>query len=357
MKSIVLGFFVIAGFFYGEGEFYAQCACANPGESAYGELKRSEAVFVGEVTEVKRIGPVEKADNTEFDVTFKIKTVWKTDLPEFFTLKNIGDKVSDFREKENYLVYAHIHEKVLFAYLGCCTRTRPLLSAGEDLKEFEERGEKPTRVIKASTFKFTAQPNNSFNRSGICLAFIRKARMLDSVFPARLILASGDTELPSPQTRAELIKERIMSNAPLSTLMAEAYSRPGDAHVYYQFIVAFSRSIVGVIAEGVPAGAAGRVESTREHPFSLSQSVLPDGSPVLLTFADPGVFKQRYGERFNAEMDGIDVLRTVEANPDCRGVQVNNALSETSMIISRGPALATLRGETGTHKPWWKLWQ
>jgi hypothetical protein len=148
-----------------------------------------------------------------------------------------------------------------------------------------------------------------------------------------------------------------MSDAPLSALMAQVYSRPDDDDIYYQFAVAFSRSVVGVIAVGVTAGAAGRVESTSEHPFSLGPSVLPDGSLGLLTFADPSVFRRQYGESFNAEMDGMDVLRTVEANPDCGGVQVNSALSETSMIISRGAALATLRGATGIHKPWWKFWQ
>ena len=148
-----------------------------------------------------------------------------------------------------------------------------------------------------------------------------------------------------------------MSNTLLSTLMTQVYNRPDDGNLYYQFVVAFSRSVVGVMAVGVPVGVAGRFESTSEHPLSLGQSVTPDGRSVLLTFADPLVFSQRYGKRFNAEMSGIDVLRTAGANPDCEGLQVNSALSETSIIITREMALAVLGAETAIHKPWWKFWR
>ena len=148
-----------------------------------------------------------------------------------------------------------------------------------------------------------------------------------------------------------------MSDAPLSTLMAQSLSRLDDDDTYYQFVVAFSRSVVGVVASGVPAGVTGRVKSTGECPLSLGRSVTSDGRSVILTFADPMVFSQRYGQRFNASMDGIDVLSTVEANPDCEGVQVNSALSETSMIITKEMALATLKETTAIHKPWWKFWR
>ncbi len=148
-----------------------------------------------------------------------------------------------------------------------------------------------------------------------------------------------------------------MSNTLLSTLMTQVYNRPDDNNLYYQFAVAFSRSVVGVMTIGAPVGVTGRVESTSEHLLSLGRSVTPDGRSVLLTFADPVVFSQRYGQRFNAEMSGIDALRTAEANLDCEGLQVNSALNETSIIITREMALAILRAETAIHKPWWKFWQ
>jgi hypothetical protein len=146
-----------------------------------------------------------------------------------------------------------------------------------------------------------------------------------------------------------------MSSEPLSVLIEQFFSRRDEA-IYHRFVVEFSRAVVGVISVGMPEGITGRVESTSRNPLTLGSSVTPDGQTVLLTFADPAIFIQRYGARFNAEMNGIDVFRTVEANPDCGGVQVNSALGETSLIIPREGALSMLRTEAATNKPWWKFW-
>lgn len=146
-----------------------------------------------------------------------------------------------------------------------------------------------------------------------------------------------------------------MSSAPLSALMAQLVSRRDEVS-YYQFVGEFSCAVVGVVSVGVPEGITGRVASTSRNPVTVGLSVTPEGQSVLLTFADPAVFIRRYGARFNAEMSGIDVFRTVEANPDCEGVQVNSALSETSLIIPREAALSMLRPEVATNKPWWKFW-
>lgn len=72
---------------------------------------------------------------------------------------------------------------------------------------------------------------------------------------------------------------------------------------------------------------------------------------MILACADPAIFTERYEADFNAVMAGIDILRTVEANPGCEGVQVNNALSETSINTPREVALAVLRSEGGTNRP------
>lgn len=138
--------------------------------------------------------------------------------------------------------------------------------------------------------------------------------------------------------------------------MIEQFISRRDEAIYYRFVVEFSRAVVGVISVGTPEGITGRVESTSRNPLTLGTSVTPDGQSALLTFADPAIFIRRYGARFNAEMNGIDVFRTVEANPDCVGVQVNSALSETSLIIPREGALSMLRPEAVTNKPWWKFW-
>ena len=164
--KIIIGLFAATFFFWGAGDIYAQCTCAYGPESAYDEFKRAEAVFVGETIKVKQVGSVKNTDYVKFDVTFKVEAAWKADLPEFLTIRNIEEKdKADFSEKESYLVFVHIYEKVPFAHRGCCTRTGRFSDAADDLKEFEERGEKPKRVIKASTYKFPAKPDNSFNRT------------------------------------------------------------------------------------------------------------------------------------------------------------------------------------------------
>ena len=139
----------------GANDIYAQCACGSlAGRTAFEQLKRADAVFVGEVIRVERVRINRKVDYEEFDVTFKIKTAWKTDLPETVTIKNTTSPRltdSDFKEKEIYLVYARYsktHRNKLSAYIGCCTMTGLLTRVTEHLKEFEKNGEKPRNIIK-----------------------------------------------------------------------------------------------------------------------------------------------------------------------------------------------------------------
>jgi hypothetical protein len=81
---------------------------------------------------------------------------------------------------------------------------------------------------------------------------------------------------------------------------------------------------------------------------------------MILVFADPPAFIQRFGRRFNAVMDGEAVLVAAASNPECEGVLVNSATSESAMIIEREVIIAALEShaasESSERKPWWKFW-
>jgi hypothetical protein len=64
---------------------------------------------------------------------------------------------------------------------------------------------------------------------------------------------------------------------------------------------------------------------------------------MVLAFADPEAFAARFGRRFNAVIAGEAVLATVMLNPNCAGVLVNSALSETSVVIDRATVESLVR--------------
>ena len=160
MKNIFLGFFIIIASFFGMSETFAQCSCTIPTDSAYEHLKYSDSVCVGKVVEIKNSKA--NSEYSEFDVTFKVEATWKTDLAETITVKNINSGESDFKENESYLVFAKVRDNTLTAYIGCCTETKLLSSAAEDLKEFKDKGVMQTNIIKASP-KDNGKPNNSMD--------------------------------------------------------------------------------------------------------------------------------------------------------------------------------------------------
>jgi hypothetical protein len=152
-----------------------------------------------------------------------------------------------------------------------------------------------------------------------------------------------------------------MSDTPLSDLIDLA---EGSDQGYRRFLAAFRRSQLGVRVVGAPQGAAGTFTSTEDQPFSLGSSVTPDGRSVLLAFADPAVFIQRFGMQFNAGISGEVLLDTVLLNPDCHGVRVNSAKREISVMISRDVIQKLKSGrKSGSappvparRAPWWKFW-
>lgn len=142
----MLAFCVIGVLIFGEREIAGQCTCAYlPGSkylSAHEALKTSDVVFTGKIVEVMK-----GASRDEYDVKFKIDSVWKKDVGESVVLRTHRGACGFFGKKGGeYLIYAYVRKGKLTTH--GCTRTRYLADAGEDLKEFEEKGEQPVRVYE-----------------------------------------------------------------------------------------------------------------------------------------------------------------------------------------------------------------
>jgi hypothetical protein len=122
--------------------------------TAYEELKNSDAVFYGQVVEMKMIDrkPVrEGASNYEVEIKFRVENAWRRDLEEYITIREYSDGCGiGFGLADRWLVYAYLDDdKNLRA--GYCTRTRAAdRNVDKDFKDFEANGEKQTKIIKAS---------------------------------------------------------------------------------------------------------------------------------------------------------------------------------------------------------------
>jgi hypothetical protein len=150
---------------------------------------------------------------------------------------------------------------------------------------------------------------------------------------------------------------RSTTGTPLSDLIA-AHVANGTSETWAQFLGGFSKSQVGVIAVGVPPGAAGEFVSTADRPLSVGLTRHAGGRPMALAFADPVAFAARFGRPFNAALAGHALLATVLLNPECTGVLVNSALSEVSVVIDRTTAESLVQpsSELPADKPWWRFW-
>lgn len=143
MRKLILGVCFISIFVLGIREVACQCMCAPvPGSrllTAHEAFKTAEVVFTGEVVESKK-GTLPD----EYEVRFKLKRVWKKDVGESVVLRTFRHSCGFFGEEgEEFLVYAYTYQDMLTT--NGCTRTKYLSEAVADLKEFEEKGEKPIR--------------------------------------------------------------------------------------------------------------------------------------------------------------------------------------------------------------------
>jgi hypothetical protein len=151
MKKVIFNLCLIAWLGFGASEIFAQCACQPVYRdiTAQKELKLADVVFTGQVIEFKKLARDKSADRYIETIKFEVKQAWKQDLGEFITITNeIQGCRNGFGETEDWLVYAYKNQDGTFRTHCCCTRTRLLVKAAEDLKAFETQGEQPKKVLK-----------------------------------------------------------------------------------------------------------------------------------------------------------------------------------------------------------------
>ncbi|BCJ77006.1 hypothetical protein CS0771_65500 [Catellatospora sp. IY07-71] len=144
-----------------------------------------------------------------------------------------------------------------------------------------------------------------------------------------------------------------MSQTPLSDVIRElaAGSAP-DA--YDRFVAIFRASTVGVMMDGAPApdGRGGFV--VRGGGVTV-RSTGHGGGTRILAYADPEVFLQNYGPKFNAGLSGEVLLQMAAGAADSDGILVNCATSEISAVINRATARSlTAAVEEPARRRWWQ---
>jgi hypothetical protein len=163
MKQLILGILLFFTFAFGARDAFAQCCClynvskdirGSDYSTAYEELKNSDAVFYGQIVEMKMIDRKpdrEGANNYEVEIKFRVEKAWRRDLSEYITLREYSNGCGvGFVIASRWIVYADLDNDKNYR-TGYCTRTRVAYRNIEnDFKEFEANGEKQTKIIKTS---------------------------------------------------------------------------------------------------------------------------------------------------------------------------------------------------------------
>lgn len=116
-------------------ETRAQCTCAPEyvNITARHEFNLAYAVFVGKVLKVENSARSEDGSYLE-TVHFNVTKAWKRDLDANLTITNkIQGCLNGFAENEEWLVYLHSYRDGTLGTYCCCSRTKLLSKATEDL--------------------------------------------------------------------------------------------------------------------------------------------------------------------------------------------------------------------------------
>jgi hypothetical protein len=114
-------------------------------------IKLADAVFIGKVIEIKNTPRDKDTGSYVETVKFEIKKAWKQDLDSFVVIQNkIQGCINGFEVNEEWLVYVYEMEDSTLGTYCCCSRTKVLSKAAEDLKEFESNGEQQREIRQRS---------------------------------------------------------------------------------------------------------------------------------------------------------------------------------------------------------------
>lgn len=150
MKKILIfiGFLLI----FGTYESFAQCACVPKLKDITPKMEfdNADIVFVGKVIEIKRTEKDKKNGSYQETVKFEISKVWKKESPKIITVVNyIQGCTNGFEVEKEWLIYAYKRTDGTFGNGCCCSRTKSLQKASEDLKEFR-KSEKEMKILEDS---------------------------------------------------------------------------------------------------------------------------------------------------------------------------------------------------------------
>ena len=112
--------------------------CLNEPRSVKLALKKSAAVFVGEVLQVRN------GRNYHYlEARFRVESFWKGVEAEEVSVFTVGESIAEsphYRAGQRYLVFAGMQDGKLFT--GSCSRTKKVEYASGDLQQLGE-GQKP----------------------------------------------------------------------------------------------------------------------------------------------------------------------------------------------------------------------
>jgi hypothetical protein len=139
--------------YFGASETSAQCSCVAERRhiTPHKEFKLADAVFIGKVIEIKNTPRDKDTGSYVETVKFEIKKAWKQDLDSLVVIQNkIQGCINGFEVNEEWLVYVYEMEDSTLGTYCCCSRTKLLSKAAEDLKEFESNGEQQREIRQRS---------------------------------------------------------------------------------------------------------------------------------------------------------------------------------------------------------------
>ena len=168
MKNIItLALFVLTSLIFANPEPVSACSCVAP-SSPSGELGKSEAVFVGTVTNIEaknkvsdKLGLGSSADLML--VTISVSKAWKGIDQKNITVTTAKSSAScgfSFEKGKEYIVYANSREEGL--HVSLCSRTSLVENAQKDLQE----------LGKAENIKENNDNTNKSPRSALSVSVI-----------------------------------------------------------------------------------------------------------------------------------------------------------------------------------------